>query len=104
MCKLTQLQFESLVSGLVARIVNLCKKALSDPGVKPSEIDKVFLVGSMTPMPKVTVTVKGVFGREPSRGVNPDDAVAVGARVSSRSLFTPTMIPNRASTCSRVRT
>jgi len=69
------------VSPLIQRTVNPCKKALSDAGVKASEIDEVILVGGMTRMPRVVETVKGIFGREPSKGVNPDEAVAIGAAI-----------------------
>jgi molecular chaperone DnaK len=79
--KLLRSQFESLVSPLVQRTVDPCKKALSDAGVKASEIDEVILVGGMTRMPRVVETVKGIFGREPSKGVNPDEAVAIGAAI-----------------------
>jgi molecular chaperone DnaK len=79
--KLLRSQFESLVAPLVQRTVDPCKKALSDAGVKPSEIDEVILVGGMTRMPRVVETVKGIFGREPSKGVNPDEAVAIGASI-----------------------
>ncbi|KAG8990489.1 70-kilodalton heat shock protein [Tulasnella sp. JGI-2019a] len=79
--KLLRSQFESLVAPLVQKTVDPCKKALSDAGVKPSEIDEVILVGGMTRMPRVVETVKAVFGREPSKGVNPDEAVAIGASI-----------------------
>jgi molecular chaperone DnaK len=79
--KLMRSQFESLVAPLVQRTVEPCKKALSDAGVKPSEIDEVILVGGMTRMPRVADTVKSIFGREPSKGVNPDEAVAIGASI-----------------------
>lgn len=79
--KLMRSQFESLVGPLVQRTVDPCKKALSDAGVKPSEIDEVILVGGMTRMPRVAETVKSIFGREPSKGVNPDEAVAIGASI-----------------------
>jgi molecular chaperone DnaK len=79
--KLMRSQFESLVAPLVQRTVDPCKKALSDAGVKPSEIDEVILVGGMTRMPRVAETVKSIFGREPSKGVNPDEAVAIGASI-----------------------
>jgi molecular chaperone DnaK len=81
--KLMRSQFEALVGSLVQRTVEPCKKALSDAGVKPSEIDEVILVGGMTRMPKVADTVKGIFGREPSKGVNPDEAVAIGASIQA---------------------
>ena len=79
--KLGRAQFESLTHGLVNRTVDPCKKALSDAGVKASEINEVILVGGMTRMPKVGETVKSIFGREPSKGVNPDEAVAMGASI-----------------------
>ena len=76
-------QFENLVDPLIKRTVDPCKKALSDAGVKASEVDEVILVGGMTRMPKVVDTVKSVFGREPSKGVNPDEAVAIGASIQA---------------------
>jgi len=79
--KLMRSQFESLVGPLIQRTVDPCKKALSDAGVKPSEINEVILVGGQTRMPKVSETVKSIFGREPSKGVNPDEAVAIGAAI-----------------------
>jgi molecular chaperone DnaK len=79
--KITRSQLESLVDPLVKRTVEPCKKALSDAGVKASEINEVILVGGMTRMPRVGETVKSVFGREPSKGVNPDEAVAIGASI-----------------------
>ncbi|KAH8087812.1 heat shock protein 70 family [Cristinia sonorae] len=79
--KILRSQFESLVGPLIQRTVDPCKKALSDAGVKPNEIDEVILVGGMTRMPRVVETVKSVFGREPSKGVNPDEAVAIGASI-----------------------
>jgi molecular chaperone DnaK len=79
--KLLRSQFESLTAPLVQRMVDPCKKALTDAGVKPSDINEVILVGGMTRMPRVVETVKGIFGREPSKGVNPDEAVAIGASI-----------------------
>jgi len=79
--KLARSQFETLVGGLVQRTVDPCKKALSDAGVKASEVDEVILVGGMSRMPKVIDTVKSIFGRDPSKGVNPDEAVAIGASI-----------------------
>jgi len=76
--RLGRSQLEGLVGSLIQRTVEPCKKALSDAGVKASEVDEVILVGGMTRMPKVAETVKSVFGREPSKGVNPDEAVAIG--------------------------
>jgi molecular chaperone DnaK len=79
--KLLRSQFEALVSSLIQRTVEPCKKALTDAGVKPNEINEVILVGGMTRMPRVSDTVKTIFGREPSKGVNPDEAVAIGAAI-----------------------
>ena len=79
--KLLRSQFESLVAPLVQRTVDPCRKALSDACIKASEIDEVILVGGMTRMPRVADTVKSIFGREPSKGVNPDEAVAIGASI-----------------------
>jgi molecular chaperone DnaK len=79
--KLGRVQLENLVESLIKRTIEPCKKALSDAAVKASEIDEVILVGGMTRMPKVSDTVKSIFGREPSKGVNPDEAVAIGASI-----------------------
>jgi len=79
--KMGRAKFESLVGPLITRTVDPCKKAISDAGIKASEIQDVILVGGMTRMPRVTETVKSIFGREPSKGVNPDEAVAVGASI-----------------------
>ena len=79
--KLMRSQFEGLVGSLIERTVGPCKKALADAGVNASEINEVILVGGMTRMPKVVETVKGIFGRDPSKGVNPDEAVAIGASI-----------------------
>ena len=79
--KLMRSQFESLVDPLIQRTFDPCKKAISDAGVKASEINEVILVGGQTRMPKVGETVKSIFGREPSKGVNPDEAVAIGAAI-----------------------
>ncbi|EPQ55171.1 heat shock protein 70 [Gloeophyllum trabeum ATCC 11539] len=79
--KLLRSQFESLVAPLVQRTIDPCKKALADAGVKASDINEVILVGGMTRMPRVVDTVKSVFGREPNKGVNPDEAVAIGASI-----------------------
>ena len=78
---LTRARFEALVQPLVERTVTPCKKAIQDANVKASEINDVILVGGMTRMPKVNETVRGVFGKEPSKGVNPDEAVAIGASI-----------------------
>ena len=84
--KLLRPQFESLVDPLVQRTVDPCKKALSDAGLKSSDIKEVILVGGMFRMPKVMETVKTVFGREPNKGVNPDEAVAIGAAIQGAVL------------------
>jgi len=79
--KILRSQFEGLVQPLVQRTVDPCKKALTDAGVKASEVNDVILVGGMSRMPKVQETVKSIFGRDPSKGVNPDEAVAIGAAI-----------------------
>ncbi|KAH9842525.1 heat shock protein 70 [Rhodofomes roseus] len=79
--KILRSQFEGLVNGLISRTIDPCKKALTDAGVKASEVNEVILVGGMTRMPKVVDTVKTIFGRDPSKGVNPDEAVAIGASI-----------------------
>jgi molecular chaperone DnaK len=81
--KLTRAKLESLVDGLIQRTVEPCRAALKDAGLKASEIDEVVLVGGMTRMPKVIETVKQFFGREPHRGVNPDEVVAIGAAIQA---------------------
>jgi molecular chaperone DnaK len=79
--KLTRAKLEQLVEDLVQRTVEPCKKALADAGLKASEIDEVILVGGMTRMPRIIDVVKQFFGREPHRGVNPDEVVAIGAAI-----------------------
>jgi molecular chaperone DnaK len=79
--KLTRAKLESLVEELLQRTIEPCKLALKDAGLKASEIDEVILVGGMTRMPKVIDIVKDFFGRDPHRGVNPDEVVAVGAAI-----------------------
>jgi molecular chaperone DnaK len=81
--KLTRSKLEQLVDELVQRTIGPCKAALKDAGLKASEIDEVILVGGMTRMPKVIETVKSFFGREPHRGVNPDEVVAIGAAIQA---------------------
>jgi molecular chaperone DnaK len=78
---LTRAKLEQLVEDLVQRTIEPCRKALADAGVKSSDIDEVVLVGGMTRMPKIIETVKSFFGREPHRGVNPDEVVAIGAAI-----------------------
>jgi len=79
--KMTRAKLESLVEELIARTMEPCKIAIKDAGVKISEIDDVILVGGMTRMPKVQEKVKELFGREPRKDVNPDEAVAAGAAI-----------------------
>ncbi len=81
--KLSRAKLEALVEDLVQRTVGPCKAALKDAGLKPNEIDEVILVGGMTRMPKVFETVKTFFGRDPHRGVNPDEVVAIGAAIQA---------------------
>ncbi|MEO9900049.1 MAG: molecular chaperone DnaK [Nisaea sp.] len=81
--KLTRAKLEALVDDLVQRTVDPCKAALKDAGVSAGEIDEVILVGGMTRMPKIAETVKSFFGREPHRGVNPDEVVALGAAIQA---------------------
>jgi molecular chaperone DnaK len=81
--KLSRSKLESLVESLIQRTVGPCQAALKDAGLKASEIDEVILVGGMTRMPKVIETVKQFFGREPHRGVNPDEVVAIGAAIQA---------------------
>ncbi|MFZ5791478.1 MAG: molecular chaperone DnaK [Pseudomonadota bacterium] len=79
--KLTRAKLEALVDDLIQKTIEPCRAALKDAGLKSSEINEVILVGGMTRMPKVIETVKSFFGREPHRGVNPDEVVAVGAAI-----------------------
>jgi molecular chaperone DnaK len=79
--KLTRSKFETLVGGLVKRTVQPCEKAIKDAGVSTADINEVILVGGMSRMPKVVETVKQIFGKEPGKQVNPDEAVAIGAAI-----------------------
>ncbi|MEZ5898794.1 MAG: molecular chaperone DnaK [Hyphomicrobiaceae bacterium] len=79
--KLTRAKLESLVDDLIQRTKAPCEKALKDAGLKAAEIDEVVLVGGMTRMPKVQQIVKELFGKEPHKGVNPDEVVAIGAAI-----------------------
>jgi molecular chaperone DnaK len=81
--KLTRAKFEQLVEDLLQKTVGPTKQALSDAGIDPSKIDEVVLVGGSTRIPKVQAIVKELFGREPHKGVNPDEVVAVGAAVQA---------------------
>jgi molecular chaperone DnaK len=81
--KLTRAKLESLVDDLVQRTIDPCQAALRDAGLKAAEIDEVVLVGGMTRMPKIAQTVKNIFGKEPHKGVNPDEVVAMGAAIQA---------------------
>jgi molecular chaperone DnaK len=81
--KLTRAKLEALVEDLIEKTVGPCKAALKDAGLSAGEIDEVILVGGMTRMPKVIETVKKIFGKEPHKGVNPDEVVAVGAAIQA---------------------
>jgi molecular chaperone DnaK len=79
--KLTRAKLESLVEPLVQRTIGPLKQALADAGLKPADVDEVVLVGGSTRMPRVQQVVKDYFGKEPHKGVNPDEVVAIGAAV-----------------------
>jgi len=81
--KLTRAKLEQLVDDLIERSLEPCKKALTDAGVTPAQIDEVVLVGGQTRMPKIQEVVAKMFGKEPHRGVNPDEVVAIGAAVQA---------------------
>jgi molecular chaperone DnaK len=81
--KLSRAKLEQLVDDLIQKTIEPCRAALRDAGLKASEINEVILVGGMTRMPKVIETVKQFFGRDPHRGVNPDEVVAVGAAIQA---------------------
>ncbi len=81
--KLTRAKLESLVDDLIKRTISPCKKALADAGLKASDIDDVVLVGGQTRMPKVQEAVSKFFGKEPHKGVNPDEVVAMGAAIQA---------------------
>jgi molecular chaperone DnaK len=81
--KLTRAKLEALVEDLIMRTIGPCEQALKDAGLKKTDIDEVVLVGGMTRMPKVVEAVKEFFGREPHKGVNPDEVVALGAAVQA---------------------
>ena len=81
--KLTRAKLESLVDDLLVKLVAPCETALKDAGLKPSDINEVILVGGMTRMPAVQEKVKGIFGKEPHKGVNPDEVVAMGAAIQA---------------------
>ena len=81
--KLTRAKLEALVDDLIAKTIGPCEQALKDSGYKKSDIDEVVLVGGMTRMPKVQAAVQEFFGKEPHKGVNPDEVVALGAAVQA---------------------
>ena len=81
--KLTRAKFEALVEDFVQRTIEPCKKALKDAGIQAGQVDEVVLVGGMTRMPKIQEVVKQFFGKEPHKGVNPDEVVAIGAAVQA---------------------
>jgi molecular chaperone DnaK len=81
--KLTRAKLESMVDDLIDKTRNPCLQAMKDAGLKPAEIDEVVLVGGMTRMPKVQALVKELFGKEPHKGVNPDEVVAIGAAIQA---------------------
>ncbi len=84
--KISRAKFESLVDDLIKRTIEPCKAALKDAGISASEVSEVVLVGGMTRMPKVVETVKQFFGKEPHKGVNPDEVVAIGAAIQGAVL------------------
>lgn len=84
--KLTRAQFEALVDPLIQKTIEPARKALKDAGLKAADIQEVILVGGMTRMPKVAETVKSVFGRDPTKSVNPDEAVSIGAAIQGAVL------------------
>ena len=85
--KLTRAKLEALVDDLIERTVEPCRKALADAGLKANEVSEVILVGGMTRMPKVQEKVKEIFGKDPHKGVNPDEVVAVGAAIQGGVLM-----------------
>ncbi|KAI1359450.1 hsp70-like protein [Xylaria arbuscula] len=84
--KLTRSQLESMMDPLITKTIEPVRKALKDAGLQAKDIQEVILVGGMTRMPKVTESVKGIFGREPAKSVNPDEAVAMGAAIQGAVL------------------
>ncbi len=81
--KLTRAKFEALVDDLVQKTIEPCRQAMKDAGITAAEINEVVLVGGMTRMPKVQEVVKQLFGKEPHKGVNPDEVVAIGAAIQA---------------------
>ncbi|TGZ82555.1 putative mitochondrial Hsp70 chaperone [Ascodesmis nigricans] len=84
--KMTRAQFENLVEPLITKCVEPCRKALKDAQLQAKDIQEVILVGGMTRMPKVAETVKSIFGRDPAKSVNPDEAVSIGAAIQGAVL------------------
>jgi molecular chaperone DnaK len=84
--KITRAKLESLVSGLIDRLEEPCRVALKDAGMSPGDVNEVILVGGMTRMPAVQERVKKIFGKEPNKGVNPDEVVALGAAIQGAVL------------------
>ena len=84
--KMTRADLEKLVDDLVNRTIDPCQAALKDAGIEPKDIDEVVLVGGMTRMPKIIQTVKDFFGKEPNKGVNPDEVVGIGAAIQGAVL------------------
>ncbi len=84
--ELTRARFEAMVSDLIDRTIEICKRALEDAKLRPSDINEVILVGGMTRVPSVQEAVKSFFGREPHKGVNPDEVVAMGAAIQAAVL------------------
>jgi len=95
--KLTRAKLESLVGDLIKRTIAPCKKALADAGLKAGDIDEVVLVGGMTRMPAVQKAVTDFFGKEPHKGVNPDEVVAMGAAIQAGMIDRNTTIPTKKS-------
>jgi molecular chaperone DnaK len=81
--KLTRAKFEALVDDLIQKTIDPCRQAIKDAGLSAAEINEVVLVGGMTRMPKVQEIVKQLFGKEPHKGVNPDEVVAIGAAIQA---------------------
>ncbi|CAM9752697.1 unnamed protein product, partial [Choristocarpus tenellus] len=79
--KISRSSFENLVDGLIERAIQPCKNCIRDAGLETKDVDEVLLVGGMTRMPKVQAKVEAFFGKPPSRGVNPDEVVAMGAAI-----------------------
>lgn len=81
--RLTRAKLEAIVDDLIQKTIPPCRAALKDAGLEPGQIDEVVLVGGQTRMPKVQETVQALFGREPHKGVNPDEVVAIGAAIQA---------------------